>query len=72
MRHRLLGLCNPLMDMVARVDRAYLTKYALETNRAILARLEHMRIFAELKGRPDTVMMPGGSGQNSSGRQRVN
>jgi adenosine kinase len=64
-RHRLLGLCNPLMDVIANVTTEYLEKYGLQTNKAILAGLEHMSIFGELQGQFKPILQPGGAVQNS-------
>ena len=64
-KHRLLGLCNPMIDVIATVTSRYLERYGLQTNKAILAGLEHMNIFAEVKKEFRPVYLPGGSVQNS-------
>ena len=53
------------MDVIANVTVGYLEKYGLQTNKAILAGLEHMSIFSELQTQFKPVLQPGGSVQNS-------
>eukprot|EP00834_Sanchytrium_tribonematis_P007724 NODE_748_length_4248_cov_1.384912.p2 type:complete len:342 gc:universal NODE_748_length_4248_cov_1.384912:3216-2191(-) len=61
----LLGICNPLLDLVTSVDGEYLKKYKLKENDAILANEEHLSIYSELAKIPSTLYIPGGAAQNS-------
>ena len=54
-----------MMDIIANVTARYLERYGLQTNKAILAGLEHMSIFGEIERDFKPVMQPGGSVQNS-------
>ncbi|PAA92517.1 hypothetical protein BOX15_Mlig025701g3, partial [Macrostomum lignano] len=60
-----LGMGNPLLDLANTIDAAYLAKYNLKPNDAILAGPEHAQIFDDLIGRPDTQYIPGGATQNA-------
>lgn len=55
---------NPLLDMVATIDQAFLDKYGLKSNDAILAEEKHMPIYEEVaKGKVE--YMPGGATLNA-------
>jgi len=60
----ILGMGNPLLDISTTVDEAFLAKYGLKSNDAILAEEKHMPIFTEIqKGSVDFIA--GGATQNS-------
>ena len=61
----LLGIENPLLDLVATVDSSFLKKYNLKENDAILASEQHIPIYPELAALKDTQYIPGGAAQNS-------
>lgn len=63
----LLGIGNPLLDISAPVDEAFLTKYKLEANNQILAEDIHKPMFQDLVDNfKDSVeYIPGGATQNS-------
>ncbi|KAJ2226142.1 adenosine kinase [Coemansia sp. RSA 485] len=61
----LVGFCNPLLDMVARVDAGFLQKYGLKTHDATLAAVDQMPLFKELVKTHEAKFLPGGSGQNT-------
>lgn len=61
----LFGMGNPLLDMQSTVDGAFLKKYDLEPNNAILAEEKHKALFEELKERKDVEYVPGGATQNT-------
>ena len=44
----LVGLCNPLLDISAATDVAFLEKYELQLNNAILAEDKHKPLYKEL------------------------
>ena len=45
----ILGMENPLLDISANVDEAFLAKYSLKANDAILAEESHKQIFTDLE-----------------------
>uniref|UniRef100_A0A0N5BT03 Adenosine kinase n=1 Tax=Strongyloides papillosus TaxID=174720 RepID=A0A0N5BT03_STREA len=61
----ILGAGNPLLDMEVTVDQAFLDKYKLKSNDAILADETHEALFRELEQMKDISYIPGGSCQNS-------
>jgi len=62
----LYGMGNPLLDMTAVVDEAYLKKYDLLPNNAILAEDKHRPIYDELLNENYKVSYsPGGATQNT-------
>ena len=61
----IVGIGNPLLDMEVKVDKAYLDKWQLKENDAILAEDKHVPLFAEIHQREDTRYAPGGATQNS-------
>ncbi|KAK9804946.1 hypothetical protein WJX73_001708 [Symbiochloris irregularis] len=61
----LLGLGNPLLDVIADVDQAYLDKYELKLGNQILAEEKHQPMFKELSSQSKTQYVPGGATQNS-------
>ncbi|KAG0621690.1 hypothetical protein M758_3G040800 [Ceratodon purpureus] len=61
----LLGMGNPLLDVSAVVDKAFLDKYGVKLNNAVLAEEKHMNMYKELAQKSNTTYMPGGATQNS-------
>ncbi|XP_055598212.1 uncharacterized protein LOC129747862 [Uranotaenia lowii] len=61
----LLGCGNPLLDISATVDDAFLAKYDMLPNNAILAEDKHMPIYKELVDKCNAEYIAGGSVQNS-------
>ena len=61
----LLGLGNPLLDITVTSDDAFLNKYDLEANNAIIAQPRHLPMFAELMRHFEPVYGAGGATQNS-------
>ena len=60
-----LGMGNPLLDMVSHVDNAFLTKYGLKPNNAILAEGIHAPMYEEIARHADVEYIAGGATQNS-------
>jgi adenosine kinase len=65
LEHVLLGIENPLLDMVMYCDKAYLDHYQLRENDGILASEQHLPIYEELAMNPCTQYIAGGSAQNT-------
>mmetsp|Transcript_40377 Transcript_40377/g.48954 ORF Transcript_40377/g.48954 Transcript_40377/m.48954 type:complete len:347 (+) Transcript_40377:58-1098(+) len=65
LKHTLLGMGNPLLDISCVVDQAWLDKWGLEMNNAILAEEKHLPIYKEMCARPDVQFIPGGATLNS-------
>ncbi|KAA0184884.1 hypothetical protein HAZT_HAZT000360 [Hyalella azteca] len=61
----LLGLGNPLLDISVNTDEAFLSKYGLEANNAILAEEKHMEMYAEMAKMSGVEFIAGGATQNS-------
>lgn len=62
----LVCLGNPLLDLQANVDAAYLKKYDLEADNAILVEEKHMPIYQEVIDMPGAVLIAGGAAQNTA------
>ncbi|KAJ3020602.1 hypothetical protein HKX48_000545 [Thoreauomyces humboldtii] len=60
-----LGIGNPLLDISARVDAAFLKKYNLKANDAILAADEHKPLYKDLVDSYTVEYVAGGATQNS-------
>jgi len=60
-----VGMGNPLLDISAVTDKAFLQKYGLKDNDAILAEEKHMSMYEELKKMAGVEYFAGGSTQNS-------
>lgn len=60
----LFGMGNPLLDMIVHVDEAFLKKYKLEPNNAILAEEAHVPMYEELKKNYSVEFVAGGACQN--------
>jgi len=43
-----LGMGNPLLDISAHVDQAYLDKYGIKLNDQILAEEKHQPMYSEM------------------------
>lgn len=61
----LLGMGNPLLDISAVVDQAFLDKYDLKLANQILAEEKHVPMYKELVKRGDVEYIAGGATQNS-------
>jgi len=61
----ILGMGNPLLDMINTVDPKVLGEYGLEANNAVLAEDKHKPLYETLNGMPGTLFVPGGATQNS-------
>jgi hypothetical protein len=61
----LLGMGNPLLDISAVVDQAFLDKWDLKMNNAILAEEKHVPMYEELVEKFDVDYVAGGATQNS-------
>ncbi|XP_072051280.1 uncharacterized protein [Amphiura filiformis] len=61
----LLGIGNPLLDISATVDEAFLKKYELDANNQILAEDKHKPMFQELVDNYKVDYIPGGATQNT-------
>lgn len=60
-----VGLGNPLLDIQGKCDKAYLDKWGLKENDAILAEDSLVPMFEELTKRTDVEFVPGGATQNA-------
>lgn len=63
--HSIVGLGNPLLDISVDVDRAFLDKYQLQLDNAILADDTHKPMFEEITTQYKPVFVAGGATQNS-------
>lgn len=61
----LLGMGNPLLDIIAQVPTELLEKYGLTLNNAILAEEKHLPLYSELKENFEVQYIAGGATQNS-------
>ncbi|MEW5301811.1 MAG: hypothetical protein WDW36_004647 [Sanguina aurantia] len=61
-----LCLGNPLLDIAAVVDDAFLAKHDIKLANQILAEPQHMPIYQELAALPTVEYMAGGAGQNTT------
>ncbi|XP_021893377.1 adenosine kinase 2 [Carica papaya] len=61
----LLGMGNPLLDISAAVDEAFLQKYDVKLNNAILAEEKHLPMYEEMTGMDNVEYIAGGATQNS-------
>jgi len=60
----LFGMGNPLLDIMAVVDLAFLEKYNMKANNAILAEEVHLPIYEDLKRNYTVAYCAGGATQN--------
>lgn len=61
----LMAFCNPLLDISTTVDEAFLNKYSLQANNAILAEVAHLPLYEELTNSYNVNYTAGGSAQNT-------
>ncbi|XP_070544618.1 adenosine kinase-like isoform X2 [Ptychodera flava] len=61
----LMGLGNPLLDISTTCDPAFLEKYGLKANDAILAEDKHVKMYDELVENFEVEYIAGGATQNS-------
>lgn len=61
----IFGLGNPLLDISASVDAAFLAKHDLKANNAILAEERHAKLGEEMRSAYDVKFTAGGSCQNT-------
>jgi len=61
----LFGIGNPLLDISAHVEPAYLDKYHLKAGNAILAEASHLPIYEEMQKLYPVEYIAGGAAQNS-------
>ncbi|PIA33170.1 hypothetical protein AQUCO_04200138v1 [Aquilegia coerulea] len=61
----LLGMGNPLLDISAVVDDAFLDKYDIKLNNAILAEEKHLPMYDEMSSKYQVEFIAGGATQNS-------
>lgn len=66
MTYPLVALGNPLLDIQVTVDKAYLDKYNLKENDAILVEDKHMPIFNEAMAMSGVKFIAGGAAQNAA------
>jgi adenosine kinase len=60
-----VGLGNPLLDISANVDTAFLSKYGMKPNNAILAEEKHKSLYDEMVQKYNVEYIPGGATQNA-------
>jgi len=60
-----VGLCNPLLDISAPVEPAFLEKYGLLPDNAVLAEEKHKPMYKEMISQYKVDYIAGGSGQNT-------
>jgi adenosine kinase len=60
-----LGMCNPLLDLSTNVDEAFLDKFGLKANAAILADDATMSGITSSLDESKIEYIPGGSAQNT-------
>jgi UDP-glucuronate decarboxylase len=58
--------CNPLLDISAHVDDAFLQKYNLPKAAAGIAMPEQVPVYAAMAALPDVKFIPGGAGLNTA------
>ncbi|CCI43019.1 unnamed protein product [Albugo candida] len=63
--HSIVGLGNPLLDIIAQVDEDFLSKHNLELDDAILAEDTHTHLFSELENHYKPIFIAGGSTLNT-------
>lgn len=66
MSYPLVCLGNPLLDLQVDVDAAYLAKYDLKADDAILVEEKHMPIFEEVLSKDGLKLLAGGAAQNAA------
>lgn len=61
----IFGLGNPLLDLIAHVDEAFLNKWDLKPNNAILAEYKHAGLDQDMIDNYSIEYSAGGSVQNT-------
>mmetsp|Transcript_37120 Transcript_37120/g.47976 ORF Transcript_37120/g.47976 Transcript_37120/m.47976 type:complete len:184 (+) Transcript_37120:73-624(+) len=61
----LLGIGNPLLDMIATVDDNFLLRYDVQMNTSTIAEERHLKLFNELSNEYDPTYVAAGSTQNT-------
>jgi len=61
-----LCMGNPILDISNNVDQAFLDKYSLKADDAILAEDKHLPMYKELAEQSGVEYIPGGATQNST------
>ena len=61
----IIGLGQPMVDLIGEVSEEFLEKYNLEKNSAIRADDSHHLLFQAMKKHPDIKYTPGGSTTNT-------
>lgn len=61
----LLGVCNPLLDVVASVPGSLLEENELPPGGAVLANEKQMQLFETVPNKFSCTYLPGGCGQNT-------
>jgi adenosine kinase len=61
----ILGMGNPLLDMVTHVEKDFLVKYDLKLNNAVLADPKHAPMYEEIATHANVEYIAGGATQNS-------
>jgi adenosine kinase len=63
---KLFCIGNPLLDVSAEVDQAFLDKYDVKLNNAILAEEKHVPVFEDLVANHKVQFIAGGATQNTA------
>lgn len=63
--YKLLGIGNPLLDVIAEIDTNFLSRYEIKMNQAILADNKHLPLYDELEQKQDKKYIAGGSVLNT-------
>jgi adenosine kinase len=63
---KLFCIGNPLLDVSADVDQAFLDKYGVKLNNAILAEPSHLPVFDDLVQNKKPLFIAGGATQNTA------
>jgi adenosine kinase len=61
----LIGLGQPMIDLINEVSEKILKEHSLEKNNAIRAQESHNSLFSEIKKDDNTKYVPGGSTTNT-------
>jgi adenosine kinase len=64
--NKLFCIGNPLLDISAEVDQAFLDKYGVKLNNAILAEEAHLPVFDDLVKNKNPLFIAGGATQNTA------
>lgn len=61
----ILGIGNPIMDIVAPIDENSIKQYGLSWGQTIFANEQNMKIYEDIESQKDVTYIPGGSVTNS-------